>query len=190
MPMPSYPVSGKVYDLDGTTVLVGAKVTAHDSTTHDWIKSDAIVTTNALGEYTLDLNNFQKGYSNADKIQIVVYDTNHTKCGEARHTVNTVVGSLEQDLYMHSGEPVFDNTYVNGGVVTNDSASAIRVDFYDRYNDVIIFSVKCGANTSILVPSDPSKRGIFFQGGVCRICGTETGGAIRSFNVIHKIGGY
>lgn len=172
MPVGPYPVSGKVYDETGTA-LENATVTLYDVTNHEWLPSDARVTTNALGEYTLDLANFKTDYANGNTILIIAWDSNSIKVAGGEHTVATATGSWEKDLYMHLGKPFFGNCVMIGYIITNDQGSEKYVDLYDIYDGNRKLRVHVAASSTIS-ESFGKGRGIFFTGGIIPICETET----------------
>lgn len=67
-----YPVTGTVYESDGTTaVSSGVSVTARNETTNELIST----TTNSSGQYVLDYGNFSSGYLSSDTVTTYVLYT-------------------------------------------------------------------------------------------------------------------
>ena len=86
-----YPISGIVYDIDGSSVVEGATVTVYNETTGEELSES--VTTNSNGEYTVDLANFPSGYSDGDVIVVKATKSGTDKIKEYRTTVDTSQGS-------------------------------------------------------------------------------------------------
>jgi len=68
MPSTPYIISGTVYDSDQVTPTSGATVTLTDETTNESIST----TTNALGQYIMDMTNLASGPTTDGFIKIVV----------------------------------------------------------------------------------------------------------------------
>jgi len=87
-----YPISGLVYDTDGTTLLQSVRVSLTNTTN----TSSLDTTTNSSGEYLFDLANLSNGYSNGDIISLYVsYGRYYT---EVLHTVDTSSGIYAVNL--------------------------------------------------------------------------------------------
>jgi len=100
MPNPNipYPISGYVYDIDGSTAAEGAVVTALNGTTGEELATPYQSTTNASGEYSIDLANLTSGYSNGDKIVVKVTYSGTDKIKEYATTVVVATGYEEKNL--------------------------------------------------------------------------------------------
>lgn len=183
MVVPSYPCSGIISDVDGTTAMEGATVTAYNCTKHEWLPDDMKGTTNAAGEYIIDLANFPTDYSDGDKVHILAYYGN--KHIDVRHTIDIGVGSFEQNMYLHDGEPWLMDTRIEAIHVSNENAAAKYVDIYDRYNDArrIRISVGIGQSHSIYF----GKKGFLCQDGICIVY--ETGVTATDMQVAIKQSG-
>ncbi len=113
MPTQNYPIGGIVKDSSGN-VVSGATVTCFNVNTKEWLKSSAQIETNSLGEYTIDLYNLDEGYSNLDTIQILaITDPNK---GSITHSVNTVIGFLNKDIYLRERGNVLGNMDISNMV--------------------------------------------------------------------------
>jgi hypothetical protein len=173
----TYPISGILYDVDGSTAMASAFVTAFNTTKGEAMRASGICTTSALGEYAIDLGNLPSGFSNADKIQVLAYTSDNQKSINFRHTVNTAVGSYAKSPVLNYGEPRPSTCRMVAVVVTNTTAGALSVDFYDRKYDNVRLSVKVPAtDTKIVFFCNP---GLKFESGICPIFGSETAGAMR-----------
>lgn len=90
MPVTPFPVSGTVYDTDGTTALASVKVICRNVTNNETQN----YTTNSSGQYLFDLGNFSSGYLVGDEISLFVSYGSYYK-----EVIFTVSGSSkEQDL--------------------------------------------------------------------------------------------
>lgn len=169
-------LSGKVYEKDGTTAVVGATVTAFDVTKQKWIEPTKIATTNAAGEYTLDAADINGGYDNGDEIQIVVIGTRVT--GDERHTIDTDVGSHEKDIIIRHGVAHCGGVHAKCIVVSNstESTKPMYVDLYNRSETSRILRIWCEAGQTEVV-SIPD-RGMWFKGGICVEYEDDTAGRI------------
>ena len=93
MPFP-YPISGKIYDSDGTTLLANVKVICKNVTNNETQNQ----LTNASGEFTFDANNFTSGYSVGDEISLFASYGNYSD-----EVVFTISGDFkEQNLTLDS----------------------------------------------------------------------------------------
>jgi len=95
-----FPISGKVYDVDGSSVVGNIKVVAYDYTKDKSVET----TTNSSGEYTLDLANIPGGYDLTDTIYLYAYTNG--KHGVVRAILSSSDTSWEQDIYLKEGELV------------------------------------------------------------------------------------
>lgn len=174
-----YPISGKVYDLDGSTALANATVTCYNVTQGKWLPSDKFATTNSSGEYAIDLANIPGGYENSDLIQVVAWNSQRTYSMNHRFTVNTGTGSEEKDLYLHVGGPVNGSANVCGATVTNSTAGGLYVHLYDRKNDHKILPIECPAGDTKHLHFGYGRAGYFFEGGICPVYESETSGEVE-----------
>lgn len=68
-----YPISGKIYDTDGSTALQGVLVGARNITANEYLPASAQAVTNSSGEYTIDLANLTSGATKGDVIEVLVF---------------------------------------------------------------------------------------------------------------------
>jgi len=182
-----YPVSGTVYDVNGTTAKASVVLTAKNITTGEWIKESRRATSSATGEYILDLADFPSGYTNGDVVQVIACDTTGYKTLDVQHTIDTVTGILEKDIILHNGEIFMDTIRVSSLIVTNSTGGGLKVDFYDRKNNFKRVSVECPAGDTKVVYF--GKIGLRFDGGICRIFEAETAGSLEVTTVLDNITG-
>lgn len=124
MPQAPFPISGKVYDTDGSTGLDEVTVEAFNLRTGQRIST----TTNALGEYTVDLTEMSSEYANEDKILLIASISISTWVKKRRTAVvevDTTVGSIEKNLTLSI---IVDRAFVP---VTD----VIRTEFENRVFD-------------------------------------------------------
>lgn len=178
MVVPPYPLSGLVYDTNGTSLALGAKVTCRNVTKDEWLPEVTTVITDLSGEYVIDLANLPTDYENGDKIQIVAFDSTGLKSIDFRHTVNTVVGAYENNAVLHPGESFTSSSRICAVVVANTTAGGLRVDFYDRTNDIIRLSIEVPAADTRSARFGSGNDGLFFEGGICKILESETAGEL------------
>lgn len=169
-----YPVTGTVYDTDGTTVVSGAQVKIINVTN----SGDSItVTTDAVGEFVADLadDGFSTDYANNDKLQMVAYVNSRPKASWYRHTVNTILGFWTIGaMYLHAGNLNIGSTRLNAFVIANHTGAVGQVDLRDVENDDLILSVELptnGTSTAYLA------QGIKFLGGICIVREADTSGS-------------
>ncbi len=131
------------------------------------MKSEAWSTSNALGEYALDLANLTGSeYSNGDKLQVTAYT--ELKSFNFRHTVDTVTGFLNQDMPLHHGGAIFKTCYLINATAVNNSSTARSIQLYDRLNDTIIIPLRVPANNTI-ADYEGEINGKYFADGICVI---------------------
>lgn len=162
MPVVNYPITGIVKDVDGTTNLTSGTVKVYDVTlgqsTSGSVASD--------GSFSVDINALN--YSNGDALQVVIYNSRMTKSTEFRHTVDTGMAGYDAGtLYMHWTKPLLGTATIIGGVLSNKSAGALTVDFYDRKYDDKKLSLDVPATNSIPIPM--LFKGVEFEEGICII---------------------
>lgn len=168
-------------DVDGTTNLENVEVTAYNSRTGEWIKESGRVLTNAAGEYTLDAANFVvNGWVTGDVLYVIFTKTGATdqngvagvrKYMEYRVTISGASGT--RNANMHWGEAFLGNTHVRAVSAANHTATAGRVDIYERNGDSKRISLEVPANNT--TPYDNhSDDGIWFRGGCAVIYSSDT----------------
>ena len=164
MPVIPYPISGHVYDTDASTAVQGAHVSVYNSRTHESFLGQG--TTNASGEYTVDLANLPSGYADGDVVYLLTWYGR--KSVEYRITVDTSIGSSEQDMTLHF-QDYFpgDQVRLQAYSISNQHASALRVDLYQREDDTVIISVN--VPTADTKTAHFGRRGIVFKGGIAII---------------------
>jgi len=169
-PRQPYPISGTVYEEDGSTVLTDATVTIWSVTNQEWMETDKESTTASDGTYVIDLADMPTAYANGDKIQVLIYKGN--KVIEYRHTVSTSTESHEETtatiahIYPKSGKAYTERgiRIISGFVSNSDSSNSQYVDFFDRAND---------EKHRVQVPKDDTISlnfihvGKFFEKGYC-----------------------
>lgn len=167
MTLTPYPISGIVYDIDGTTALSGVIVKLRNITTGEWLPQSAWSTTNSLGEYSIDIANLTgSGYSNNDKLQVTAYTA--LKSMNFRHTVDTVTGFLNQNMPLHHGGAIFSTAYLISAIAHNASATARTIQLFDRKNDTLILPIRVPANNTVPV-YEGEVNGKYFEDGICVI---------------------
>ena len=130
MPATPFPVIGKVYDLDGTTLLTSGIVYAWNKNNDERTSSSI----NASGEYSLDLANLTSGYDTGDVIYLYVMDSE--KNAVIRAELDSGDDSWTQDLYMKTGELSLHECKINSVIVSNNSGGAISVSFVERTDEI------------------------------------------------------
>lgn len=184
MPYDPFTVDGKVYEVvsGSGTVYEDAVVFLYDVTTGGYMHT----TTNASGEYSLDLSDDTistwEEWSLNDKLQLYVIDANSIRSMCARHTiVSGDSGNWNQDLYLHETiNPTFrligttpsdiSKLYVNHIIASNNTSTPQMVWFFNKTNDTMILQIEVPANNTIPL----NLGGLFFDGGICPIY-EETG---------------
>ena len=172
MPVGPYPVDGRVYDMDGSTVITGATVIAFNVTTQE----KTSITTDTSGDFIIDLANLASGYSNGDHIQLTAHYGISTgaRTLSKRHTVNTSVGMWSPgDMVLHAGAEPFGTCFVTFAGVTAGS-SARNVEFYDRTYDILVFKISAVANSTEQMSF--GYLGQKMEGGFIRVFSSETSG--------------
>jgi len=127
-----YPISGIVYDIDGSTAAVGAQVQVVDTTQG---KTMLTTSTDSNGAYMLDIGNLSSGYANGDNLYLIASwsdiseDTSATsydgpnKCEFYRTTVNTTTGLEEKNLVLRIGSYIRGDASITGGKISNNNAT-------------------------------------------------------------------
>ena len=176
MPSPPYTVSGTIYDIDGSTKLLAAQVTAYNVTT----KEKTSVTSDVSGNFILSLSNLASGYTLGDRIVLSVqYGGGSSSAvrslSKRRTTADGDNGVWEVgNLVLHEGGEAWGTCYIAFAHHSNSSSGGLYVDFYDRENDVRVFRIECPAGDSESI--FPSWPGIKMDGGYIRIFESETAG--------------
>lgn len=174
-----YPLTGIVYDTDGTTALVNATVRLifvkkNDGTLvneyKEWV-------TASDGSFSCNLadSDFDTDYDTGSKVQLVVYTGN--KSTERRHTVVAAGGHDFGSMYAHYTKAILHDMKLMAGVIANTTAGGLRVDLYDRTNDDKIASMEILAGDS--QPFNFSFLGLYFAGGVCVIRESDASGSLE-----------
>ena len=181
MPNLPFPVTGYVYDIDGTTKLANATVTARNVTNGEWLPQTAQGTTASDGEYAIDLGNFKSGWSDDDKIQLYVYKgDNLVAC--YRWQIETGTEEKDQNLYAHTGRVSLSTCQLEGYIITNSSAGGLYVDLHDG-DDEHVLRIEVAAGTTATWRSE-KRRGVLFQNGICITGETESGGNLPTIHLI------
>lgn len=108
-----YPVNGKVYDTNGTTVLANVLVQIRNLDNG----STGEATSNSEGQYVYDLANLSSGYVDGDHISVYASRSNYYD--DIDHTVNTSVGAVEINLTLDNLLPAPSPRYVSTTEVRN-----------------------------------------------------------------------
>lgn len=170
-PVASYAASGIVFDTDGSTKVSGAIVVAFNGTKGSVLPSNAQITTDATGEYTLDFANFPGGYSQGDVIFVTAFKG--MKSIDYKHTIDTATGFVSKNVSLHFGEANLGSCrIVNIAFVTTANGNAT---FFDRKTADVLFQSQDLLGT----PSNAyfGEMGIPAQGGVATIYSNDNGGA-------------
>jgi hypothetical protein len=172
MPSAPYPISGTVYDRDGSTA-VAAIVTILDTATHE----KTSITCNSNGQFIIDAANLASGYTNGDHLQITAsYGSGSgIRSLSKRHTIDTGTGSYDcGSIVLHSGEDSFLTCNITFASHTNSHSGNLYVDFYDRTNDNLVFRIETIAGETEALPI--GYLGVKMDGGFIRIFESETSG--------------
>lgn len=180
MPQTAYSISGVAYDVDGSTKMTSGYVTVFNTTNNEQetgsIESD--------GSFGVDIANMTTDYSNGDKLQVVVYDTNKVKSTEFRHTVDTSgEGYNVGNVYLHWTIPIMEESTLLALVLSNkDDSAEYTVDFYRRSDDSKLLSCDVGVNTTL--SPNLGFKGIKFANGICVIREVDTANTIEVVMVV------
>ena len=93
-----YPVSGVIYDTDGTTELSGCVVGARNITSGVFLPAVSNYVTASNGQYTIDLANLTGGYDNGDVVEILVYNPTSKRYYIYETVISTSAGLEEKDI--------------------------------------------------------------------------------------------
>lgn len=166
MPRTQYPISGVVYDTDGTTKMTSGIVVLINTTLDERISDESI---ESDGSFSVDAANTTTEYSNGDKLQVLIYNSNNTKSTEFRHTLDTgETGYNKGDVYMHWTQSVLRTARLKSLVVSNKhDSNEYTVDLYNREDDEVLLTIDVGTNDtkSIFL----GLEGLKFDGGICVI---------------------
>lgn len=110
-----YSLSGKIYDSDGTTPIVGANITFTNQNSSEVIYYDST----SGGEYQQDAANFPSGYYDGDSIQY--YTTYNTQNNTTTAAIAVSGGGTSLDIVLSAG-PIPTPTLVPAA---GDTANAI-----------------------------------------------------------------
>lgn len=163
MPL-TYPVTGAVNDVDGSTALVGVTVRVRNVTKGEYMEG----TTESDGSFSIDLYNFPTEPETNDKLQITAYTGK--KSTELRHTVNLGVGAYDTGtINLHWTQAILGTARLFAGIFSNqDDSAEYYVELYDRENDdKIVPRIDINSNSSI--PFNFGFKGLEFEGGICVI---------------------
>lgn len=165
-----YPISGVVYDTDNSSVAASINMIAYNQRTAESITA----TTNALGEYVLDLANLTSGYDSGDVIFVSAYsDYRSIDYRTTTSAGDDVGGSESKNLYLMWGNShAYFNTRLISGVVTNTAASQGNVKFYDRAHDYELFEMRVPANDTRTFNFVKPLCGVL--SGLCRVPSANT----------------
>ena len=89
-----YPISGILYDTDGTTALASATVKIRNENTNKTLTE----TTNSSGQYVFDCGNLEGGWTEGDKITIYVIYQNYDAAVTVTINLTTFPDGIEQNL--------------------------------------------------------------------------------------------
>ena len=131
--MPNLPfgVYGKVYDIDGSTLVASLTVTLENATNHETISG----TTDANGQYSLDGANLDSGVSANDVLFLRISNSNKSAEVLAKVSASDITtGFWNQDIYLRCGRMVNPRGGVSLYSAWADvfSAENVRVFLLDR----------------------------------------------------------
>lgn len=180
MPVSPYPISGIVYDVDGSTLMTSGTVRVIDTTLDEYTEGD--ISTD--GSFSVDIQNLTTDYSNGDALQVVAYDSDGVKSTEFRHTVDTGLSGYDAgNIYLHWTVPVLGDSTLLALVLSNKNDSAeYTVDLYDRDNDHKLLSCDVGVNTTL--SPNLGFKGIKFDGGICVIRESDSANTVEVHMVV------
>jgi hypothetical protein len=174
MPRTPYVIIGLVKDVDGSTTFYPGSIKIIDVTLGESLTGSVA----SDGSFSIDIANLTSAYSNGDGLQVVIYNSRASKSTEFRHTVNTGLPGYDAGtLYMHWTKPILGTATVVGGVMSNKSAGALTVDFYDRKYDDKKLSLDVPATNSISIPM--LFKGIEFEEGICIIRESDAANSVE-----------
>jgi len=171
----SYPITGILKDVDGVTNFNNATVRIIDVTLGEYIEGN----TESDGSFSVDIQNLTSDYSNNDKLQVVIYDSNKVKSTEFRHTVDTGLSGYDTGtLYLHWTKPIMGESRLFAGIFSNkNDSNEYTIDLYDRTNDNKIISVDVNVNNSLSL--NFGFTGLSFPGGICIIRESDTANTVE-----------
>lgn len=179
-----YPISGTVFDTDGSTAVEGVQVQIINMTQG---KTRLITTTDANGQYMLNLGNLSSGYANSDVLYLIAShsDTSEdaaassydgpNKCEYYRTTVNTTNGLEEKNLVLRIGSYIIGDCALVGGKISNNNASAQYVTLRELSTGRVKDKIYVGASTTTDWHVPNAHPSIFYRGGII-VLETATGG--------------
>lgn len=174
-----YPVDGRIYDQNGSTAVNGATVVILNITSQEKISGS----TDAAGDFLLDLANLTSGYLIGDRIQITAFygDGSGRRSLSKRYTLAGTSYSAG-NFVLHSGEEPFGTCHITFVSLTNSTAGGLYVDFYDRSNDVKVFRIEClGGYYADFGIGYLGKR---MDGGFIRVFESNTSGELEVLTVV------
>lgn len=147
----TFPVAGLVKGLDGTTLESGVEVSAYNATKGEELTNAYRSTTNALGEYTLDLGNLTTQWAVNDIIYLFARaDHRHAV---VRAKLTTGDANWNQNLFMKDFDLICNNDSSNQRQIGIQSYSIglgnqKDVQIIDRKSDKLLLPViQASANT-------------------------------------------
>jgi len=146
MPVTSFPVSGTLTDVDGSTAVASANVYVWSFTNDETVSC----TTNSSGEYSLDLANMSTQWASGDVLYI--YAKVSGKSAMARAVIGNTDAYWEVNLYCRSGDNTIDDSDL--GVkqkmrlisLSYTSAGAGTVSIVEKKSDIQMSSLNVSAN--------------------------------------------
>ena len=165
-PQTPFTVTGRVYEVIGSTntAVVGALVTAHNFT--NGLGETISTTTNAQGEYELNLANLPTAIATNDVVYLLVSTTNK-KSGTVRGILNlTVDDEWNQDIYLKNVGLYENGTILKAAVLSGGEATLSLVE---KDTDRLIGTINNAANETNPVIYDGSsdkRSGIRCIGGL------------------------
>lgn len=133
--MPNIPfiVSGTLYDVDGTTAVVNQKITFWNYTNNEKIH----VTTNASGEYTIDLAGWTTQWATSDVVY--AYTATNTKNAVVRAIIGSTDAVWDLDIYFKVGELVMNECRIIS-VFFHSGVSSKTYNIIDIASDLTRYS--------------------------------------------------
>lgn len=160
-PITPFTVAGILYDVDGTSVIDGGRVFVSKFSSGTLEKTE--VSTNASGEFTLDLANLETQWAVNDVLYL--YYKGSGKNAVVRAIITTGDTVWNQDLYAKVGEISDDQEAVVGSFHVS-SEDAISVMLIDRKKDLMKSLVNVGANGTAGMNFNSRRGGLYFDEGV------------------------
>lgn len=156
MPNSQFPISGVVYDTDGSTAVEGALCQAFNITKDE---ASIVVPTNSSGEYMIEIGDLPTQWESSDILIVVTHSNGKTAA--ARCKIAGVQSTWEQDLYMRVGKNPTTSVLLRG-IVCSCHATAATFSIVERDTGNCKMKINVPKDTTI---SPNLGKGIFFRDG-------------------------